>query len=89
MKTPLNRTLVCTAVAALLSLGTAACTGPQIKAEVQADNDNGLRKVEQVNTSLQTNGSFRGGRQYAEEQAKQQQNAKVLKRAVAHASYHQ
>jgi len=81
MKTPLNRTWVCTAIAAMLSLGTAACTGPQIRAEVQADNDNGLRKVEQVNTSLQTNGSFRGGRQYAEEQAKQQQNAKVLKRA--------
>jgi len=47
----------------------------------RADNDNGVRKVEQVNTSLQTNGSFRGGRQYAEEQARQQQNAKVLKRA--------
>ncbi|VWX33639.1 conserved exported hypothetical protein [Limnobacter sp. 130] len=81
MKTPLNRTLVSTAIAALLCLATAACTGPQIRAEVQADNDNGVRKVDQVNSTLPTNGSFRGSSQYAEEQARQQQNAKVLKRA--------
>ncbi|MEK9816541.1 MAG: hypothetical protein VW447_05425, partial [Limnobacter sp.] len=81
MKTPPNRTWICAAIVTMLSLGTTACTGPQIRAEVEADNDNGLRKVEQVNTSLPTNGSFRGGRQYAEEQARQQQNAKVLKRA--------
>lgn len=81
MKTPTKNTLIYTAVVALLSLGTAACTGPRIQAEVQADNQSGVNKVEQVNSTLPTNGSFRGGRDYADEQARQQQNAKVLKRA--------
>ncbi|WP_334120460.1 hypothetical protein [Limnobacter sp.] len=81
MKTPTKNTLIYTAVLALLSLGTTACTGPRIQAEVQADNQSGVNKVEQVNSTLPTNGTFRGGRQYADEQARQQQNAKVLKRA--------
>lgn len=81
MKTPTKNALIYTAVVALLSLGTSACTGPQIQAEVQADNQSGVSKVGQVNSTLPTNGSFRGGRQHADEQARQQQNAKVLKRA--------
>lgn len=82
MKTPMKRSWVNAAAITLLGLAGAACTGPQIQAEVQAQNESGLSKVAKVNSTLPTDGSFRGGRQYADEQAQQQQNAKVLKRAT-------
>lgn len=81
MKTPWKRSWINTAAITLIGLVSAACTGPQIQAEVQTQNESGLSKVAKVNSTLPTDGSFRGGRQYADEQARQQQNAKVLKRA--------
>lgn len=58
-----------------------ACTSPQMRAEIDGDTNRIVSKVDQVNQTLPTDGAIRGGNVYAEQQAKEQQNAKVLKRA--------
>lgn len=58
-----------------------ACTSPQMRAEVEGDTSRIISKVDQVNQTLPTDGPIRGGNVYAEQQAKEQQDAKVLKRA--------
>jgi type IVB pilus formation R64 PilN family outer membrane protein len=59
-----------------------ACTSPQMRAEVDNDTKRIITKVDQVNQTLPSEGAIRGSNTYAEKEAREQQNAKVMKRAT-------